>query len=65
MALLNRLRGPYLQRVLSSSSLTVRRACASTYSQKPKLIDLSREVYHRAPAHPFHPPVGGSFRLLA
>lgn len=25
--------------------------------KKPKIIDLSRELYHRALAHPFHPPV--------
>ncbi|KAF2773179.1 cyclase-domain-containing protein [Teratosphaeria nubilosa] len=29
----------------------------SPAKKKPKLIDLSRELYHRSPAHPFHPPV--------
>ncbi|SMY21887.1 unnamed protein product [Zymoseptoria tritici ST99CH_1A5] len=26
-------------------------------ASKPLLIDLSRTLYHRSPAHPFHPPV--------
>ena len=30
---------------------------ATVSSKKPKLVDLSRELYHRALAHPFHPPV--------
>jgi len=30
---------------------------ATTVERKPKIIDLSRELYHRALAHPFHPPV--------
>ena len=34
-----------------------RRHNATTAPKKPKLIDLSREIYHRSPAHPFHPPV--------
>ncbi|EMC98272.1 hypothetical protein BAUCODRAFT_23075 [Baudoinia panamericana UAMH 10762] len=25
--------------------------------RKPQIVDLSRELYHRSPAHPFHPPV--------
>ena len=29
----------------------------ATIAKKPKIIDLSRELYHRSPAHPFHPPV--------
>ncbi|KAK9235217.1 kynurenine formamidase [Lipomyces kononenkoae] len=40
----------------ASSSLPQRRALATT-TTKPKIIDLSREIYHRSPAHPFHPPV--------
>lgn len=30
---------------------------ATATTKKPKLVDLSRELYHRSPAHPFHPPV--------
>ncbi|KAK5167460.1 uncharacterized protein LTR77_007159 [Saxophila tyrrhenica] len=37
--------------------LQARRGNATTIDKKPKLIDLSRELYHRSPAHPFHPPV--------
>lgn len=33
------------------------RRYATSVGKKPKLIDLSREVYHRALAHPFHPPI--------
>lgn len=33
------------------------RGLATVVNGKPKLIDLSRELYHRSPAHPFHPPV--------
>ncbi|KAK4930284.1 hypothetical protein LTR66_016114 [Elasticomyces elasticus] len=29
----------------------------ATSFRKPKIVDLSREMYHRALAHPFHPPV--------
>ncbi|KAM3422904.1 Kynurenine formamidase [Cercospora zeina] len=39
------------------AGLGSRRRHASLASTKPKLIDLSRELYHRSPAHPFHPPV--------
>lgn len=42
--------------LLKARSLAVRRH-ATTVERKPKLIDLSRELYHRSPAHPFHPPV--------
>lgn len=34
-----------------------RRHNATAIDKKPKLVDLSRELYHRSPAHPFHPPV--------
>ncbi|KAK4505820.1 hypothetical protein PRZ48_003785 [Zasmidium cellare] len=34
-----------------------RRTNATAVEKKPKLVDLSRELYHRSPAHPFHPPV--------
>lgn len=33
------------------------RQYAQVARPKPKIIDLSRELYHRSPAHPFHPPV--------
>lgn len=33
------------------------RQYAKVARPKPKIIDLSRELYHRSPAHPFHPPV--------
>lgn len=35
----------------------LRRKYAQVARTKPKIIDLSREIYHRSPAHPFHPPV--------
>ncbi|EME48044.1 hypothetical protein DOTSEDRAFT_124581 [Dothistroma septosporum NZE10] len=34
-----------------------RRNATAAVAPKPKLVDLSRELYHRSPAHPFHPPV--------
>lgn len=43
--------GPYLAR------LDNRRRNATKASPKSKLVDLSRELYHRSPPHPFHPPV--------
>jgi hypothetical protein len=36
---------------------TRRRRYATVSSRKPKIVDLSRELYHRALAHPAHPPV--------
>jgi kynurenine formamidase len=30
---------------------------ATATTKKPRIVDLSREIYHRSPAHPFHPPV--------
>jgi kynurenine formamidase len=33
------------------------RSHATATEKKPKIIDLSRELSHRSPAHPFHPPV--------
>ena len=39
------------------STRTLKRYNATAVDKKPKLIDLSRELYHRSPAHPFHPPV--------
>ncbi|KAI9370915.1 hypothetical protein BJX61DRAFT_544175 [Aspergillus egyptiacus] len=33
------------------------RGYATVFGKTPKIIDLSRELYHRALAHPFHPPV--------
>lgn len=38
-------------------SCVATRQLATVSSKKPKIIDLSRELYHRALAHPFHPPV--------
>ena len=29
---------------------------AATMRQKPKIVDLSRELYHRCLNHPFHVP---------
>jgi len=49
-----------IRRPLYNCAPRAGKAYASTQTQKPKLIDLSREVYHRAPAHPFHPPVSVS-----
>lgn len=43
-------------RIIPSANC-LRRSYASTATSKPKLVDLSRELYHRSPAHPFHPPV--------
>ncbi|TKA23230.1 hypothetical protein B0A50_07623 [Salinomyces thailandicus] len=37
--------------------LTSRSLATAATTKKPKLIDLSRDIYHRSPAHPFHPPV--------
>lgn len=34
-----------------------RRLATANVGKKPKMVDLSREIYHRSPAHPFHPPV--------
>ncbi len=34
-----------------------KRTNATATARKPRLVDLSRELYHRSPAHPFHPPV--------
>ncbi|KAK5119007.1 hypothetical protein LTR62_000218 [Meristemomyces frigidus] len=36
---------------------TRRLATTTNPKPKPKIVDLSRELYHRSPAHPFHPPV--------
>jgi kynurenine formamidase len=33
------------------------RTHATATSKQPALIDLSRDLYHRAPAHPSHPPI--------
>ncbi|GAB7360252.1 hypothetical protein MBLNU230_g8012t1 [Neophaeotheca triangularis] len=33
------------------------RHLATQPQRKPQIIDLSRELYHRSLAHPFHPPV--------
>ncbi|KAK0768619.1 hypothetical protein LTR59_017540 [Friedmanniomyces endolithicus] len=33
-----------------------KRTNATATARKPRLVDLSRELYHRSPAHPFHPP---------
>ena len=33
---------------------------AATVLQKPKIVDLSRELYHRCLNHPFHVPFVGS-----
>ncbi|KAF7190293.1 Kynurenine formamidase [Pseudocercospora fuligena] len=46
-----------LARSSASASALQRRHHATASSKKPKLVDLSRELYHRSPAHPFHPPV--------
>lgn len=45
--------------LLSSTSnhISQRHNTTSNSPKKPTLIDLSREIYHRSPAHPFHPPV--------
>lgn len=40
-----------------SPRYTARRTQATAIEKKPKIVDLSRELYHRALAHPFHPPV--------
>lgn len=34
-----------------------RRTHATLADKQPTIVDLSRELYHRSPAHPFHPPV--------
>jgi hypothetical protein len=34
----------------------VQKRFAATVLQKPKIVDLSRELYHRCPNHPFHVP---------
>ncbi|KAK4993921.1 hypothetical protein LTR50_000135 [Elasticomyces elasticus] len=34
-----------------------RRCNATATNKRPTIVDLSRELYHRSPAHPFHPPV--------
>ena len=34
----------------------VQKRFAATILQKPKIVDLSRELYHRCPNHPFHVP---------
>ena len=39
------------------STVINRRSNATAVEKKPKMVDLSRELYHRSPAHPFHPPV--------
>jgi len=45
---------PFLASKPNDSS---RRTYATAVDKKPKIVDLSRELYHRALAHPFHPPV--------
>lgn len=35
----------------------LKRSYASAQVKRPKIVDLSRELYHRSLAHPFHPPV--------
>lgn len=42
---------------MSTSAPFHRQHATNTQNKKPKLIDLSRELYHRSPAHPLHPPV--------
>jgi hypothetical protein len=37
----------------------VQKRFAATVLQKPKIVDLSRELYHRCPNHPFHVPFVG------
>jgi kynurenine formamidase len=43
--------------ILQYQSPIEKRSYATVSTKKPKLVDLSRELYHRALAHPFHPPV--------
>jgi hypothetical protein len=46
-------------RKVSTSPLAfpvVQKRFAATILQKPKIVDLSRELYHRCPNHPFHVP---------
>lgn len=40
-----------------NASAVLSRTHATSVPRRPQLIDLSRELYHRSPAHPFHPPV--------
>ncbi|KAK3079142.1 hypothetical protein LTS18_005625 [Coniosporium uncinatum] len=47
-----------LSRLYARQSTSVfSRGLATTTEKKPKIVDLSRELYHRALAHPFHPPI--------
>jgi kynurenine formamidase len=46
-----------LQRQVQLARGLLNRTHTTAVTNKPKLIDLSRELYHRSPAHPFHPPV--------
>ena len=51
-----------LQAIVRNTSSTplafpvVQKRFAATVLQKPKIVDLSRELYHRCPNHPFHVP---------
>lgn len=44
-------------RLCRTANTARRNSTISSSRVKPTLVDLSRTLYHRSPAHPFHPPV--------
>lgn len=48
---------PRWQTTSSAVCKSTQRGLATPAKKKPTIVDLSRELYHRSLAHPFHPPV--------
>ncbi|THW47901.1 kynurenine formamidase [Aureobasidium pullulans] len=50
----------FAPRVLQAARFSIpinKRCFSAAITSRQKLVDLSRELYHRSPGHPFHPPM--------
>ena len=48
---------PRVLQAARSPILINKRCFSAAITSRQKLVDLSRELYHRSPGHPFHPPM--------